>query len=135
MLLHYLAKIECANVQFYTTLFNANVCKMVCLQYMSIRDANFCFTCLHCSFFWSSSENMAVKELGLLRLIHICQIYCKHNTCSRAHFYGPQCIYSVLIVYSIQYCIFYLHQMILLCIFVRNIDSRAVNCTGSWSKV
>jgi len=40
----------------------------------------------YCSFFFSSPENVTVQVL--LKLIHICQSYCKKI--KRAHFYGPQ---------------------------------------------
>jgi len=39
-----LATIECATVQFYSTLFK---CKIVYLQYLSIRHVKFCFIYLH----------------------------------------------------------------------------------------
>ena len=41
----YLARVECSTLQFYSTLFNANVTqnRLFTVGYMSIRDAKFSF--------------------------------------------------------------------------------------------
>ena len=95
LLPHYHAKVECFNWATYRMLFNAFLRRIVYLQYLSIRDAKFCFhvytdqfaTIKHCvkivcpqhtNMFWDMHASDAISQW----LRQWCAVKCCSAKCS-----------------------------------------------------